>query len=72
MDELSIAYVYSPTYSPDLNPVEYIFSYAKQEIKKARLRAILNEEDINLGYVIEDSFNSVDCLKISNCVYHTH
>ena len=57
MDELSIAYVYSPTYSPDLNPVEYIFSYAKQEIKKARLRAILNEEEINVGRVIRDSFN---------------
>jgi len=30
MDELSIAYVYSPVYSPDLNPVEYCFSIAKK------------------------------------------
>ena len=29
MDELSIAYVYSPIYSPDLNPVEYVFSMVK-------------------------------------------
>jgi len=29
MDELSIAYVFSPIYSPDLNPVEYVFSMAK-------------------------------------------
>ena len=33
MDELSIAYIYSPIYSPDYNPVEYIFSIAKAEIK---------------------------------------
>jgi len=30
MDELSIGYVFSPIYSPDLNPVEYVFSIAKR------------------------------------------
>ena len=29
MDELSIAYIYSPIYSPDYNPIEYVFSIAK-------------------------------------------
>ena len=29
MDELSIAYIFSPIYSPDYNPVEYVFSMAK-------------------------------------------
>ena len=33
MDELGIAYIYSPIYSPDYNPVEYVFSMAKAEIK---------------------------------------
>ena len=33
MDELSIAYIYSPIYSPDYNPAEYVFSMAKAEIK---------------------------------------
>ena len=37
MDELSIAYVYSPIYSPDLNPVEYVFSIVKRKIKMARM-----------------------------------
>ena len=44
MDELSIAYVFSPIYSPDLNPVEYCFSIAKRLIKEERLRRILNGE----------------------------
>ena len=30
MDELSIAYIFSPIYSPDYNPVEYVFSIAKK------------------------------------------
>ena len=29
MDELGIAYIFSPIYSPDYNAVEYIFSIAK-------------------------------------------
>ena len=33
MDELSIAYIYSPIYSTDNNPAEYVFSMAKAEIK---------------------------------------
>ena len=30
MDELGIAYIYSPIYSPDYNPIEYVFSMAKK------------------------------------------
>ena len=30
MDELSIAYIFSPIYSPDYNPIEYVFSIAKK------------------------------------------
>ena len=40
MDELSIAYVYGPPYSPDFNGVESVFSIVKRYIKKKRLRAI--------------------------------
>jgi len=40
MDELSIAYIFSPIYSPDYNPVEYVLGQAKKIIKLARLKAI--------------------------------
>ena len=33
MDELSIAYIFSPIYSPDYNPIEYVFSMAKKLVK---------------------------------------
>ena len=68
MDELSIAYVFSPIYSPDYNPVEYVFSMAKREIKERRLKAILNDEKIDLWKVIENSFSSINRLKIAHCV----
>ena len=56
MDELSIAYIYSPIYSPDYNPIEYVFSMAKQQIKLDRLKGVMNEEEIDLYGVIESSF----------------
>ena len=57
MDELGIAYIYSPIYSPDYNPIEYVFSMAKKQIKAGRLKAIVNEEEVDLYGVIENSFN---------------
>jgi transposase len=57
MDELGIAYIFSPIYSPDLNPVEYVFSMVKKQIKAERLNAIVNEKEIDLYSVIKDSFN---------------
>ena len=68
MDELSIAYIFSPIYSPDYNPIEYVFSIAKKEVKMTRLKAILNEEEIDLYSVIEKAFSSINRLKIAHCV----
>ena len=68
MDELSIAYIYSPVYSPDYNPVEYVFSIAKRKIKDRRLEAILNEEEVDLWDIIRNSFSSINRLKIAHCV----
>ena len=68
MNELSIAYVFSPIYSPDYNPVEYVFSMAKKEIKEKRLEAIINDEECDLWGVIKNSFSSINRLKIAHCV----
>ena len=67
MEELGIAYVFSPIYSPDYNPVEYVFSMAKREIKERRLKAIINEEQIELWDIIKESFDSINRLKIAHC-----
>ena len=41
LEELGIKYIFAPVYSPDLNPIEFVFSIVKREIKKERLKAIL-------------------------------
>jgi transposase len=40
MDELGFEYVYTPAYSPDLNPIEFVFSIFKRCLKTERFRAI--------------------------------
>ena len=62
MDELSIAYVYSPIYSPQFNGVEEFFATAKWRVKQKRLEAIMNNEEIDLYEAIKDSFNSINVL----------
>ena len=68
MDELSIAYVYSPIYSPEYNGIESVFSIAKKQIKRKRLRAIMNEEEIDLKKEVRKVFESIDPIKISKCI----
>ena len=68
MDELSISYIYSPVYSPDYNPIEYVFGMAKSIVKMKRLKAIVDEEEIDLYSEIEKSFYQIDRLKIAHCV----
>jgi len=48
MDEMSIPYIFGPPYSPDFNPIELVFSIAKRELKKERLKAILNGMPFNI------------------------
>ena len=57
LDELGIAYIYSPVYSPDFNGIESVFSIAKRYIKYKRLRAITNGEEIDLKKVTREAFD---------------
>ena len=57
LDELGIAYIYSPVYSPDFNGIESVFSIAKRYIKYKRLRAITNGEEIDLKEVTREAFD---------------
>ena len=68
LDELSIAYVYSPPYSPDFNGIESVFSIFKNKLKRERLKAIVNEKNINYKTKAIELFNEIDVLKINECI----
>ena len=52
MDELGFSYIFGPSYSPDFNPIEGVFSIAKKKIKRERLAAVINDENMNLWKII--------------------
>ena len=60
LDDLSIAYIYSPIYSPDYNGIESVFSIAKRYIKQERLKAIMHENEIDLKQVTRYAFERID------------
>ena len=70
MDELGIAYIYNAIYSPQFNGVEEYFSIAKKIVKDRRLDSIINNKELDLKLMIQDSFESVNVLKIKNCIQH--
>ena len=52
LDELGIAFIFNPGYSPDYSGIEAVFSIFKNKIKKERLKAIYHEREINLYELI--------------------
>ena len=42
IDELGFEYLFTPAYCPDSNPIESVFSIFKGELKKQRIKSILN------------------------------
>lgn len=54
LDDHKIPYIYLPTYSPELNPIEEAFSKAKHDIRKRKPRIF---ED--LIFAIQKAFKSI-------------
>lgn len=53
-----ITYTFTPTYSPDLNPVEHCFRHIKTLMKSDRLRRIAT--DVNMEYAILCAVNEIN------------
>ena len=68
MEELGFGYIFAAAYSPELNPIESVFSIAKKYIKKERLKAIACGEEADVWKITRDSFDRINSLKIFNCI----
>ena len=61
LKEHRFEWVFNPPYSPFANPIEEIFSVAKQHFKKARLNKIMNESNDTNEDMIKKAFEKVTC-----------
>jgi transposase len=70
MDELGLEYVFTPAYSPDLNPIEFVFSIFKGKLKKDRFRAIQHGTHLDLRTRILEIWGAIEREKIIGCIEH--
>lgn len=68
LEELSIAYVFCPPYSPDCNGIESVFSILKNKLKRLRLKAVFNEEPIDMAKEAIRVMNEIEREKIIECI----
>ena len=57
MDELDIRCIWNVPYQPDYNPTEACFSKIKNYYKRQKLNKLVNDEEIDLKGLIEQSVN---------------
>jgi|TARA_B110000305_G_C18874170_1_gene374515 transposase len=57
--ELDILPIYNVSYSPELNPIESVFSQIKLKFRQQRLNKLANEEEFNVDDEIEAACNVV-------------
>ena len=70
MEEQGFEYVFTPVYSPDLNPIESVFSQFKGQLKRERFRAIQLDQEICLTTAISRIWGGLEREKIINCIMH--
>jgi transposase len=70
MDELGFEYVFTPAYSPDLNPIEFVFSFFKGQLKKDRFRSIQHGYPLDLRARILEIWGGMEREKIIGCIRH--
>ena len=70
IEELGFEYVFTPVYTPDLNPIESVFSQFKNKLKRERFMAIQHDTDICLTTSINRIWGDLEREKIINCIIH--
>ena len=70
-EELGIRVIYNRPYSPDFNPIEFVFSNVKNHFKRARFNLEHNSKTYDMGALIEKAFSSVKLTAIRNSINYS-
>ena len=67
-DRLNITPVYNVGYSPELNPIEAVFSKVKAVFSRGRLSSLVNKTGFNFDRAIRAAFGAVTQEHCAACV----
>ena len=70
MEKLGIRWVWAPVYSPELNAIEFYFSFLKARVKRQRLQDMVREKKVSYDELVAKAVNEIGKEKIENCVDH--
>ena len=70
IDELGFEYIFTPPYSPDANPIESVFSIFKGQLKKERIKGIIQGRTVQIPQLINRIWLQLEREKIINCIVH--
>ena len=70
MERLGFQCIYNTSYSPQNNPIEYVFALVKHHFKRVKCNAIVNRTNVPTEALIAESFNRVRKQHIVSCVDH--
>ena len=59
MDELNFIPLYCPVSSPELNPIEFMFSKVKQLARKMRLNDLMNNRKRSLNEIVPEVMKEI-------------
>ena len=69
--ELEIPYVFNVAYSPELNPIELVFSQIKRHFYNERSTALVKGKKPDIVKLIKRAVENLEIEKIRNCVRHS-
>ena len=68
MAHLDFKWAFNAPYFPDGNPIEFVFSIAKHNFKKAKLQAIANKKPVVMADLINRAFRKITKKQVKKCV----
>ena len=71
-DKLNIVPVFAPISSPELNPIEFLFSKLKALTRKERLKDLVNNRKRTYNQIVPEVIRQVTKEDVNNCIYHVY
>ena len=70
--KLDIVPVFAPVYSPELNPIEYVFAMLKKHVKQMRLSDMIRQEKRTFDDLVPIAVDKLNVQDINHCIGHVY
>ena len=72
MEIANLTPIFAPTYSPQANPIEYVFGWLKQRVKKMRLNDMLQNRQRDYYTLVPLAVRELKKEDINRAIRHVH